>query len=119
MRRIGAKRPRFPPPRKLDTPSKPRRPTTLLHRNANPDECPLMATPTVDDHFEIVTSTAFWMAKQRPYRVPRAPLIRAGSAALANAIATHDDSMTLGLETRCRQHVRRAIRDLITDRFEV
>ena len=43
----------------------------------------------------------------------------AGAAALANAIATHDDSMTLGLETRCRQHVRRAIRDLITDRFEV
>ena len=78
-----------------------------------------MATPTVDDHFEIVTSTAFWMAKQRPYRVPRTPLIRVGSAALANAIATHDDSMPVGLETRCRQHVRRAIRDLITDRFEV
>ncbi|HAC08141.1 MAG TPA: hypothetical protein DCG14_00650 [Phycisphaerales bacterium] len=92
---------------------------TPLHRNADRGELKDMATPTVDDHFEIVTSTAFWMAKQRPFRVPRAPLIRVGAAALANAIATHDDSMTLGLETRCRQHVRRAIRDLITDRFEV
>lgn len=92
---------------------------TRLHRNADRGELSHMATPTVDDHFEIVTSTAFWMSKQRPFRVPRAPLIRVGAAALANAIATHDDSMTLGLETRCRQHVRRAIRDLITDRFEV
>ncbi|MAB71873.1 MAG: hypothetical protein CMJ54_05155 [Planctomycetaceae bacterium] len=98
---------------------KSRSPTADLHRKVVLGETGFMATPTVDDHFEIVTSTAFWMAKQRPYRVPRTPLIQAGAAALANAIATHDDSMTLSLETRCRQHVRRAIRDLITDRFEV
>ncbi len=77
-----------------------------------------MATPTVDDHFEIVTSTTYWMAKQLPFRVPRTPLIQVGSAALAKAIITHDPDMELGMETWCRQQVRRAIRDFITDRFE-
>ena len=77
-----------------------------------------MSTPTVDDHFEIVTSTAYWTAKQLPFRVPRAPLIRVGATALAAAIANHDPDMDVGLETWCRQQVRRAIRDFITDRFE-
>jgi DNA-directed RNA polymerase specialized sigma subunit len=78
-----------------------------------------MPTPTVDDHFEIVTSTAYWMEKQLPYRVPRSPLIRVGSAALAQALASHDPGDAVGLETWCRQQVRRAIRDYIADRFEV
>ncbi|MDG2022500.1 MAG: hypothetical protein P8J59_11175 [Phycisphaerales bacterium] len=78
-----------------------------------------MSPPNVDDKFEIVTSTAYWMAKQLPYRVPRAPLIRAGATALADAIATHDPTMPVGLETWCREHVRRAIREVIAGRFEV
>ena len=78
-----------------------------------------MPTPTVDDHFEIVTSTAYWMAKQPPYRVPRRPLITVGAMALARALQTHDPADDVGLETWCRQHVRRAIRDFIADRFEV
>jgi DNA-directed RNA polymerase specialized sigma subunit len=78
-----------------------------------------MPTPTVDDLFEIVTSTAYWMEKQLPYRVPRSPLIRVGSAALARALLSHDPEDAVGLETWCRQHVRRAIRDYLSDRFEV
>ncbi len=89
-----------------------------LHRSASNRESVYMPSPTVDDHFDIVTSTAYWMAKQLPFRVQRTPLIRVGSAALARAIASHDPAMDLGLETWCRQEVRRAIRDFITDRYE-
>ena len=96
-----------------------RKTATGVHRDRNRDETPLMPTPTVDDKFEIVTSTAYWMEKQLPYRVPRAPLIRAGAAALANAIDTHDSTESVGLDTRCRQHVRRAIREAIAGRFEI
>ena len=78
-----------------------------------------MPTQTVDDHFEIVTSTAYWMAKQLPYRVPRRPLVRVGAAALQRALLSHDAEDSVGLETWCRQHVRRAIRDYLADRFEV
>lgn len=77
-----------------------------------------MPLPTVDDHFEIVTSTAYWMARQLPFRVQRKPLIRIGSVALAQAIRNHDPESAIGLETWCRQEVRRAIRDFITDRYE-
>ena len=89
-----------------------------LHRNPGFDETTCMASPTVDDHFEIVTSTAYWMAKQLPFQVHRTPLIRVGAVALARTIATHPADSTVGLETRCRQEVRRAIRDFIADRFE-
>lgn len=78
-----------------------------------------MPTPTVDDHFDIVTSTSYWMAKQLPYRVPRRPLVTVGSVALAHAITAYDPEDEVGLETWCRQQVRRAIRDFIADRFEV
>ena len=89
-----------------------------MHRAPESSEQTCMASPTVDDHFEIVTSTAYWMAKQLPYRVQRTPLVRVGSAALAHAIAIHDPESEIGLETWCRQEVRRAIRDFISDRFE-
>ena len=89
-----------------------------MHRATDLDEGMCMASPTVDDHFEIVTSTAYWMAKQLPFRVHRTPLIRVGSEALAHAIAAHDPESDIGLETWCRQEVRRAIRDFISDRFE-
>ena len=82
------------------------------------DERTGMASPTVDDHFEIVTSTSYWMAKQLPFRVHRTPLIRVGSAALSQAISAYDPDSDIGLETWCRQEVRRAIRDFIADRFE-
>lgn len=82
------------------------------------DETHPMPLPTVDDHFEIVTSTAYWMARQLPFRVQRKPLIRIGSVALAQAIRNHDPESAIGLETWCRQEVRRAIRDFITDRYE-
>ena len=82
------------------------------------DETHPMPLPTVDDHFEIVTSTAYWMARQLPFRVQRKPLIRIGSVALARAIRNHDPESAIGLETWCRQEVRRAIRDFITDRYE-
>ena len=83
-----------------------------------PNEPNAMASPTVDDHFEIVTSTAYWMAKQLPFQVRRTPLIQVGSAALAHAIAAYEPESDVGLETWCRQEVRRAIRDFIADRFE-
>ena len=89
-----------------------------MHRSGRDHESLVMPSPTVDDHFDIVTSTAYWMAKQLPFRVQRTPLIRVGSAALARAIDSHDPAMDLGLETWCRQEVRRAIRDFITDRYE-
>ena len=88
----------------------------IAHSRGN--EIPSMPTPTVDDQFEIVTSTAYWMARQLPFRVQRKPLIRIGSVALAQAIESHDPDAALGLETWCRQEVRRAIRDFITDRYE-
>ena len=94
-----------------------RRSSTCIARRGR-GEPATMASPTVDDHFEIVTSTAYWMAKQLPFRVPRAPLIQVGSAALAQALRSHDPNGDVGLETWCRQQVRRAIRDFITDRFE-
>ena len=94
-----------------------RRSSTCIARRGRGESAP-MASPTVDDHFEIVTSTAYWMAKQLPFRVPRAPLIQVGSAALAQALRSHDPNGDVGLETWCRQQVRRAIRDFITDRFE-
>ena len=91
---------------------------TKLHRASGSVEHIRMASPTVDDHFEIVTSTAYWMAKQLPFRVHRTPLIRVGSAALAHAINTYEPGADVGMETWCRQEVRRAIRDFIAARFE-
>ena len=93
-------------------------PWQQMHRARGFDERTDMASPTVDDHFEIVTSTSYWMSKQLPFRVHRTPLIRVGSAALAQAISAHDPDSDIGLETWCRQEVRRAIRDFISDRFE-
>ena len=78
-----------------------------------------MATPTVDDHFEIVTATVHWMTRQMPYRIPERPLLHVGSTALADALRTFDPGGPVGLETHCRHLVRRAIRDFIVDRFEV
>lgn len=88
----------------------------IAHSRGN--ELSTMPTPTIDDHFEIVSSTAYWTAKQLPFRVPRAPLVRVGAPALAHAIDSHDPDTGVGLETWCRQEVRRAIRDFITDRYE-
>ena len=67
-----------------------------------------MATPTVDDHFEIVTATVHWMTRQMPYRIPERPLLHVGSAALADALRTFDPGGPVGLETHCRHLVRRS-----------
>lgn len=91
-------------------------PYDLIHR---PTDWNRMATPTVDDNFEIVTATVHWMSQQMPYRIPERPLMHVGAAALAHALRTFDPGGPVGLETHCRHLVRRAIRDFIVDRFEV